>query len=132
MKQELKAFLDTVAGRRAAQLQKLDPDGKASYVLDDQMPRALVKAEKNGKVTAFEFIETAETAGIPLVMEDYVFAANEFGGLSVAVPESDYSRELAHTVLADLQGRIKQSGAKGEFRFSGYLYDGLGNFKKVL
>lgn len=131
MKQEVKAYLDTVAGRRAAQLQKQDPSSKASYVVDDQMPRAVVKAEKDGRITAFEFIETADTVGTPSNMEDYVFAANEFGTLTVSIPEGAYSRDIAHTVLTDLQGRIKQSGARGGFSFSGYVYDSMGNFKKL-
>jgi hypothetical protein len=64
-------------------------------------------------------------------MEDYVFAANEFGSVTFCLPEANYTRDIAATVLADLQGRIKQSGAKGDFRFSGYIYDAMGTFKKV-
>ncbi len=132
MKQEIKAFLDMVAGRRAAQLAKLDPTVKASHVVDDRSPRAVVKAEKEGKVVAFEFIETAETAALHCNMEDYVFVVNEFGAVTVALPESNYARDIAATVLTDLKGRIQRSGAIGEFRFSGYLYDGMGNFKKLM
>ncbi len=131
MKQEVKAFLDTAAGRRAAQLRKQDPEVKASYVLDDQAPRAVVKAEKDGQVLAFEFLETAETAAIQANMEDYVFSANEFGAVTVCLPEANYPREIASTVLTDLQGRIRKGGATGDFRFSGYVYDTMGNFKKV-
>ena len=65
MKQEVKAFLDTAAGRRAAQLRKQDPEARTSYVLDDMVPRAVVKAEKDGHIVAFEFLETAETAARP-------------------------------------------------------------------
>ena len=132
MKQEVKAFLDTVAGRRAQQLQKQDPAVKTNYALDDQAPRAVVKAEKDGKVTAFEFIETVQTAAVHANMEDYVFAANEFGTVSVALPESDYAPAIAVTILSDLRGRIARGGASGEFAFSGYLYDGMGNFRKLL
>lgn len=132
MKQEDKAFLDTVAGRRAQQLQKQDPAVKVNYVLDDRSPRAVVKAEKDGRVVAFEFIETAQTAAVHANMEDYVFAANELGTVGVALPESDYTPAIAVTILSDLRGRIGKSGATREFAFSGYLYDGLGNFRKLI
>lgn len=132
MKQEVKAFLDMVAGRRATQLQKQDPALKAIHLVDDHSPRALVKAEKEGHITAFEFIETTETAALHSNVEDYVYAANEFGSLTVALPEKDYARDIALTVLNDLRGRIKKAGATGEFRFSGFLYDEMGNFKKIL
>jgi hypothetical protein len=132
MKQEVKAFLDTVAGRRAQQLQKQDPAVKVNYVLDDRSPRAVVKAEKDGRVVAFEFIETAQTAAVHANMEDYVFAANELGTVGVALPESDYTPAIAVTILSDLRGRIGKSGATREFAFSGYLYDGLGNFRKLI
>lgn len=132
MKQEVKAYLDTVAGRRAQQLQKQGPAVKVNYALDDQAPRAVVKAEKDGRVMAFEFIETAQTAAVHANMEDYVFAANEFGTVSVALPESDYAPAIAVTILSDLRGRIAKSGASGEFAFSGYLYDGMGNFRKLI
>jgi hypothetical protein len=131
MKQEVKAFLDTAAGRRAAQLQKQDPEVHVSYVLDDMVPRAVVKVEKDGHIVAFEFLETAETAAVQANMEDYVFAANELGTVTVCLPEANYSREIAATVLTDLQGRIRKGGATGDFRFSGYTYDAMGNFKKV-
>lgn len=131
MKQEIKAFLDTAAGRRAAQLRKQDPEVNASYFLDDLAPRAVVKAEKDGRVVAFEFLETADTAAVQANMEDYVFAANEFGAVTVCLPEASYPREIAATVLADLEGRIRRSGAQGEFLFSGYVYDAMGSFKKV-
>ncbi|MGE5379276.1 MAG: hypothetical protein ACM3L5_00210 [Candidatus Saccharibacteria bacterium] len=131
MKQEMRAFLDTAASRRAAHLRKQDPEVQASYVLDDLMPRAVVKAEKQGKIVAFEFLETAETAAVHANMEDYVFAANEFGTLAVCLPESNYAREVASTVLSDLYGRIKQSGATGDFKFAGYTYDAMGNFRKI-
>jgi hypothetical protein len=132
MKQEVKAFLDTVAGRRAQQVQKQDPAAKVNYALDDQAPRAVVKAEKDGKVIAFEFIETAQTAAVHANMEDYVFAANEFGTVSVALPETDFAPGIAITVLTDLKGRIARSGTTREFSFAGYLYDGMGNFRKLL
>lgn len=132
MKQETKAFLDMVAGRRAAQLAKQDPTVRASHVVDEHSPRAVVKAERQGKVVAFEFIETVETAALHCNMEDYVFVANEFGDVTVALPESGYARNIAASVLTDLKGRIQRSGAVGEFRFSGYLYDGMGNFKKLM
>lgn len=132
MKQEVKAYLDTVAGRRAQQVQKQDPAAKVNYALDDQFPRAVVKAEKEGRVTAFEFIETAQTAAVHANMEDYVFAANEFGTVSVALPESDYAPAIAVTILTDLRGRIAKSGATREFVFAGYLYDGMGNFRKLI
>jgi len=132
VKQETKAFLDMVAGRRAAQMVRQDPTVVASHVVDEHSPRAVVKAERQGKVVAFEFIETAETAALHCNMEDYVFVSNEFGGLAVALPESDYARDIAVTVLTDLKGRIQRSGAVGDFRFSGYLYDGMGNFKKLM
>jgi hypothetical protein len=132
MKQEVKAFLDTVAGRRAQQVQKQDPAAKINYVLDDQAPRAVVKAEKDGKVIAFEFIETAQTAAVHANMEDYVFAANEFGTVGVALPETDFAPGIAVTVLTDLKGRIARSGTTREFSFAGYLYDGMGNFRKLL
>jgi hypothetical protein len=131
MKQEVKAFLDTAAGRRAAQLSKQDPQAKASYVLDDQSPRAVVKAEKEGHIVAFEFLETAETAAVQANMEDYVFAANEFGSVTVCLPEANYSREIAATVLGDLEKRIKQGGATRDFKFAGFIYDAMGSFKKV-
>lgn len=132
MKQEVKAFLDTVAGRRAQQLQKQDPASKANYALDDQAPRAVVKAEKDGRVIAFEFIESAQTAAVHANLEDYVFAANEFGTVGVALPEADYAPAIAVTILTDLKGRIAKSGATRDFAFSGYLYDGMGNFRKLL
>jgi hypothetical protein len=132
MKAEMKAFLDTAAGRRAAQLRKQDPEARTSYVLDDMVPRAVVKAEKEGRIVAFEFLETAETAAVQANMEDYVFAANEFGSVTVCLPEANYPREVAATVLHDLQGRIRQGGGKGDFRFSGYTYDIMGNFKKIV
>lgn len=132
MKQEVKAYLDTVAGRRAQQVQRQDPVAKASYTLDDQAPRAVVKVEKGGKVTAFEFIETAQTAAVHANLEDYVFAANEFGTVGVALPESDYAPAIAVTILSDLRGRIGKSGATREFAFAGYLYDGMGNFRKLV
>jgi hypothetical protein len=132
MKQEVKAFLGTVAERRAAHIQKQDPTAKASYVVDDSSPRAVVKAERNGKIVAFEFIETAQTAAVHANLEDYVFAASEFGTVGVALPESDYSRDIAATILKDLKGRILKGGAVGDPTFSGYLYDGMGNFKKIL
>jgi hypothetical protein len=132
MKQEVKAFLDTVASRRAQQVQKQDPAAKVNYALDDQAPRAVVKAEKDGKVIAFEFIETAQTAAVHANMEDYVFAANEFGTVGVALPETDFAPGIAVTVLTDLKGRIARSGTTREFSFAGYLYDGMGNFRKLL
>ncbi|MDW5561737.1 MAG: hypothetical protein SA339_00805 [Methanomassiliicoccus sp.] len=132
MKQEVKAFLDTVAGRRAQQVQRQDSAVKANYALDDQSPRAVVKAERDGKVTAFEFIETSQTAAVHANMEDYVFAANEFGTVSIALPESDYTPAIAVTILGDLRGRIVKGGATREFTFAGYLYDGMGNFRKLL
>ena len=132
MKQEVKAFLATVAERRASHIQKNDPMVKATPVVDDSSPRAVVKVEKNGKVVAFEFIETAQTAAVHSNLEDYVFAANEFGTVSVALPESDYSRDIAATILKDLRGRMVTGGAVGDTAFQGYLYDPMGNFKKVL
>jgi hypothetical protein len=132
MKQEVKAYLDTVAGRRAQQVQKQDPAVKVNYALDDQAPRAVVKAEKDGRIIAFEFIETAQTAAVHANLEDYVFAANEFGIVSIALPDSDYAPAIAVTILTDLRGRIAKSGATREFVFAGYLYDGMGNFRKLL
>jgi hypothetical protein len=132
VKQETKAFLEMVAGRRAAQLEKQDPTVRALHVVDEHSPRAVVKTERQGKVVAFEFIETAETAALQCNMEDYVFVANEFGDVTVALPASSYARDIAATVLTDLKGRIRRSGAIGEFRFSGYLYDEMGNFKKLM
>lgn len=132
MKQEVKAYLDTVAGRRAQQLQKQDPSVKANHTLDDQAPRAVVKAEKDGRVIAFEFIETPQTAAVHANLEDYVFAANEFGTVGVALPETDYAPAIAVTILNDLRGRIAKSGATREFSFAGYLYDGMGNFRRLL
>ena len=131
MKQEVKAFLDTAAGRRAAQLRKQDPQAAVSYLLDEQSPRAVVKAEKDGRVVAFEFLETASTAAVQANMEDYVFAANELGTVTVCLPEADYAKEIAATVLADLEKRIRQAGGKGDFAFAGYVYDAMGSFKKV-
>lgn len=132
MKQEVKALLDTVAGRRAAYLAKQDSTVRTSYVVDDRAPRAVVKAEKDGSIVAFEFIETRETAAVHSNLEDYVFVANEFGELGVALPETHYARDIALTVLNDLRGRIRKGGATGDFRFHGYLYDDLGNFKKLM
>ncbi len=132
MKQETKAFLDMVAGRRAAQMAKQDPTVVASHVVDEHSPRAVVKAERQGKVVAFEFIETSETAALHCNMEDYVFVVNEFGAVAVALPESDYARNIAVSLLTDLKGRIQKGGARGDFGFSGYLYDEMGNFKKLM
>lgn len=132
MKQEVRAFLGMVGERRAAHISKADPSAKATYVVDDSTPRAVVKVEKEGRATALEFIETAETAAIPSNMEDYVFAANEVGTVGVALPESGYSRDIAAIILKDLESRIMSSGAVGRPKFNGYLYDGTGNFKKVL
>lgn len=132
MKQEVKAYLDTVAGRRAQHLQKQDPSIKASHTLDDRAPRGVVKAEKEGSIVAFEFIETAKTAAVHAYLEDYVFAANEFGTVSVALPETDYTPAIATTILSDLRGRIAKRGATRKFIFAGYLYDGMGNFRKLL
>lgn len=131
MKQQEKAVLDTVARRRAAQLQKLDPSVKASYVLDDVLPRAVVKAEKDGKIMEFEFLESADTAGEVANLEDYVFAANEFGTVTVHLPEEKYRKDLAASILGTIQESVRTSGAKGEFRFTGYVYDAMGSFKKV-
>ncbi|MBI0584551.1 MAG: hypothetical protein ISF22_10050 [Methanomassiliicoccus sp.] len=132
MKQEVKAFLDMVGGRRVAIVQKQDPEVKANHVVDDQSPRAVVKVEKNGKVVAFEFVETVQTAAVHANLEDYVFAANEFGTVSVALPASDYAPGIAVNILTDLKGRIRKSGATGEFLFTGYLYDDMGGFRKLL
>lgn len=132
MKQEVKAFLDMVAHRRAVQLAKQDPTVTTSHVVDDRSPRAVVKAEREGRIVAFEFIETAETAALHSNLEDYVYVANEFGGLAVALPETHYTRDIALTVLNDLRGRMKKGGADREFLFSGFLYDGMGSFKKIM
>ena len=131
MKQQEKAVLDTVAGRRAAQLQKQDPAVKASYVLDDVLPRGVVKSERDGKIVDLEFLESAATAGEAANLEAYVFAANELGAVTVHLPEEKYRKDLAASILGTIQDSIRTGGANGEFRFAGYVYDIMGNFKRV-
>jgi hypothetical protein len=130
MKQEIRAAIDVAASHRAAHIMKQDPTSKVTYSLDDITPRAVVQVVKEGKVIWLEFVESAETAGKPDNMEDYVSCAGQLGGLTIHFPESNYSKDIALTIFNDIAGRIKGSGIN-EFKLSGYIYDNIGSFKKV-
>lgn len=130
MKQEVRALLDTMASRRSAQLKKQDLSAVITHMVDDTLPRAVVKIMNGDEIKWLEFIESADTLANPSIFDDYVYSAQQFGGLTIHVPEANYPREVALTILNDVISRLKAAGVEGDIKLMGYTYDNVG-FKKI-
>ncbi len=131
MKQEIRAFLDTMAQRRSVQLRKQDPSAIVTYMVDDVSPRAVIKVANGEETKWLEFLESADTLANPSIFDDYVYSAQQFRTITIHVPEANYTREVALTILNDVLVRLKGAGVEGDIKMVGYLYDNIGTFKKI-
>jgi hypothetical protein len=131
MRGELKAIVETIASRRIGHILKEDPSAEATYILDDMLPRAAITIKRNGQPVWMEFVESVETAGKPVNGDDYLYCAQQFGGVTVHFPEASYpTRDFVQPVFNDILSRMKEGGA-ADAKLSAYLYDTVGTFKKV-
>jgi hypothetical protein len=55
---------------------------------------------------------------------------NDLGSLTIMFPEMKYPREMAHPIYQSIVKEVKQRTGK-DFVFTGFVYDALGNLKKV-
>jgi hypothetical protein len=129
MRQETKAFLGIVSGKRCEALKKKHPDAQVEASIDESGMRAAVQVLKDGELLEMEFIESAETAGRPDYLEDYVEVARAIGSLSILFPESKYPREMAQPIFESIIAHVRLHA--GDFAFHGYVYDERGAVKKA-
>jgi hypothetical protein len=129
MRQETKAFLGIVCSKRSEALRKKYPQAQVEASVDDSGMRAAVQVIQDGKLEQMEFIESAETAGRPDYLEDYVEVARALGSLTILFPESRYPREMALPIFESILAHVRQNA--GEVVFAGYVYDERGAIKKA-
>jgi hypothetical protein len=130
MRQETKAILEMVGKKRVEMIHKTSPDAEVNLVIDDSGLRAVLQVSESGSLTRMEFIESPTTAGNIAMLDDYVEIAKEVGSLSLIYPESKYSRDMVSAIYPSLVKEIRGKVAR-DFSFSGFVYDDLGNVKKV-
>jgi hypothetical protein len=130
MRQETKAILEMVGKKRVEMIHKTSPDAEVNLVMDDSGLRAVLQVSESGSLMRMEFIESPSTAGNIAMLDDYVEIAKEVGSLSLLYPESKYSRDMVSAIYPSLVKEIRGKAGR-DFSFSGFVYDDLGNVKKV-
>jgi hypothetical protein len=130
MRQETKAFLGIVANKRCEALRKKHPQAQVEVAIDDSGMRAAVSVTENDQLLDMEFVESAETAGRPDYLEDYVEVARALGSLTILFPESKYPREMAQPIFQSILQHVQLQA--GSFAFNGFVYDEKGVLKKAL
>lgn len=130
MRQETKFMIEMVANHRMDMIRKKDPTSKVGFTWDDSGLRGSVQMSVGGELRSIEFIESETTAGKIDLMEDYELVVNELGSLTIMYPEAKYPREMAHPIYQSIVKEVKQRTGK-DFIFTGFVYDALGNLKKV-
>ncbi|MEI6797135.1 MAG: hypothetical protein WCK39_09760 [Methanomassiliicoccales archaeon] len=130
MRQETKAFLGIVANKRCEALRKKHPQAQVVAAIDDSGMRAAVSVTEGEQLLYMEFIESAETAGRPDYLEDYVEVARALGSLTILFPEAKYIREMAQPIFQSILAHVRLQA--GDFAFNGYIYDERGALKKAL
>jgi hypothetical protein len=130
MRQETRALMGMVGQHRIAQITKQDPAAVCECVVDDSGMRAVIKISSSGQISAIEFIESEGTAGKVENMEDYVSIVSDIPSLGIMFPEAKYPRDMAGAIYQSIVAEVKKRAGK-DFRFSGFVYDDMGNVKPV-
>lgn len=130
MRQQTKVFLEMAAKRRTEHIMKEVPGAETKLAMDDSGLRCALQVFNNGELIRLEFIESESTAGQAGYFDDYIDVANSIGTLVVHFPESKYSRDMASAVYQSIMNEVRKR-ADHEVSFQGFVYDDMGNFKKV-
>ncbi len=100
--------------------------------MDQDVPRAAVTVIIDGHPAWMEFVESRDTAGKEDMLDDYIFCAQQFSMVVILFPEDGFpTRDFAHTVMNDIFQKVKAVTSE-DIKFSGYLYDSVATFKKVM
>jgi len=130
MRQQTKVFLEMAAKKRTEHIMKETPDAETRLAMDDSGLRCALQVFSNGELTRLEFIESESTAGQARYFDDYFDVASSIGTLVVHFPVSKYSRDMASAVYQSIMGEVRKRTDR-EVSFQGFVYDDIGNFKKV-
>jgi hypothetical protein len=130
MREETKVIIEMVAKKRSEQILKATPDVVTNLALDDSGLRGVVQVMKGEDVIRLEFIESESTAGQVHFFEDYIEVAGSLGALVLLFPVSKYSRDMASAVYAGIMTEVRKK-VEREVTFQGFVFDDLGNVKKV-
>jgi len=130
MREESKVIIEMVARKRSEQITKAEPGVEANLALDDSGLRGVLQVMKGDQVLRLEFIETESTAGQVHFFEDYIEVAKSTGFLVLLFPVSKYSRDMASAVYQGILNDVRKK-AERDITMVGFVYDDLGNIKKV-
>jgi hypothetical protein len=130
MREESKVIIEMVAKKRSEQIIKAEPGVEANLALDDSGQRGVLQVMKGEDVLRLEFIETESTAGQVHFFEDYIEVAKSTGFLVLLFPVSKYSRDMASAVYQGILNDVRKK-AERDVTMMGFVYDDLGNIKKV-
>jgi len=130
MREESKVIIEMVAKKRSEQITKAEPGVEANLALDDSGLRGVLQVMKGEDVLRLEFIETESTAGQVHFFDDYIEVAKSTGFLVLLFPVSKYSRDMASAVYQGILNDVRKK-AERDVTMVGFVYDDLGNIKKV-
>lgn len=130
MRQETKVIIEMVAKKRAEQISKITPGAESNLALDDSGLRGVLQVFEGGGLKWLEFIESVDTAGQIQFFDDYIEVARDLGNFAILFPVSKYSREFASAVYQSIMTEVHKK-VQREVEFHGFVYDDLGNIKKV-
>lgn len=130
MREESKVIIEMVGKKRSEQIAKTEPGVVGNLALDDSGLRGVMQVMKGDQLIRLEFIETESTAGQVHFFDDYIEVAKSTGSLVLLFPVSKYSRDMASAVYQGILNDVRKK-AERDVTLIGFVYDDLGNIKKV-
>jgi len=130
MRNETKVLIEMVAKKRSEQVLKAAPDTQTNLAMDESGLRAALQVFKGEDLERLEFIESEATAGQVKYFDDYIEVAKSTGNLVIMFPVSRYTRDMASAVYQGIMNEVRPKAGR-DVTFQGFVYDDLGNIKKV-
>jgi hypothetical protein len=130
MREQSKVIIEMVGKKRSEQILKATPEFETNLAMDESGLRGALQVMKEGELIRLEFIESEETAGQVRYFDDYIEVAKSTGNLVLIFPVSKYSRDMASAVYGGIMNEVRKK-VENDVTFLGFVFDDLGNIKKV-